>query len=63
MDGTRSIYRNQTQSTKHHSNSGTNRTLMRLNDISSETDKTHKMWIGIMVFDMHIWNISTGLCG
>lgn len=28
---------------------------MRLNDISSETDKTHKMWIGIMVFDMHIW--------
>lgn len=36
---------------------------MRFNDISSEIDEIYKMWIGIMVFDMYIWNILIGLCG
>lgn len=36
---------------------------MRFKDISSEIDKIYKMWIGIMVFDMYIWNVLIGLCG
>lgn len=36
---------------------------MRFNDILSEIDKIYKMWIGIMVFDMYIWNVLIGLCG
>lgn len=36
---------------------------MRFKDILSEIDKIYKMWIGIMVFDMYIWNILIGLCG
>lgn len=35
---------------------------MRFNDILSEIDKIYKMWIGIMVFDMYIWNVLIGLC-
>lgn len=36
---------------------------MRFKDILSEIDKIYKMWIGIMVFDMYIWNVLIGLCG
>lgn len=36
---------------------------MRFKDIFSEIDKIYKMWIGIMVFDMYIWNVLIGLCG
>lgn len=36
---------------------------MRFRDNLSEIDKIYKMWIGIMVFDMYIWNVLIGLCG